>query len=437
MAGARKVAAAAAVALVVGGSAAAFTAARSRTFHAAADGFVSAIAPRASFGKARSLQLRAKPAKRAYLRFRIGSLAGAAASAKLSVWVLGGAGTIQARAVARRAWTERSLTYRRAPALGRVLSTVNASRGWQTLDVSALLRNAGTIDLALTAGSGNISLASREAGSKQPTLSVQPAPVLLAAGDIASCQSRGDEATAALLKAFSGTIAPLGDLAYESGTPAQFANCYAPTWGRFKARSHPALGNHDYLTPAAAGYFGYWGAAAGSPSGGYYSYGLGSWHIVVLNSNCSFVPCYATSPQEIWLRSDLAAHPAKCTLAYWHHPLFSSRFGTATPAVQPLWQALYDAGADVVLTAHSHNYQRYLPQTATGALDRARGIREFVVGTGGMTLQDLGPRIANEQVANDRTWGFFKLTLLPDSYRWRFVPEAGKKFTDRGSGVCH
>ena len=316
-----------------------------------------------------------------------------------------------------------------------MVASARVSRGWRAVDVSSAVRGPGVVDLALVAPHGTLSIASRETRLK-PALLVTTAPVLLAAGDIASCDSNGDEATAALLKG-TATIAAVGDLAYESGTTAEFNSCYGPSWGRYKARTHPALGNHEYLTPGAAGYFGYWGAAAGAPGAGYYSYDLGSWHVAVLNSNCSFVDCAAGSLQATWLRTDLAQHPARCTLAYWHHPLFSSTAGTPNPAVQPLWQALYDAGADVVLTGHAHNYQRFAPQAPSGAADPARGIREFVVGTGGKARHSVGVPIANQETADDSTFGVLKLTLLPDGYRWRFMPTAGGVFADSGSGACH
>jgi hypothetical protein len=211
--------------------------------------------------------------------------------------------------------------------------------------------------ITVAVGSGNGLAASTWAQSEVPD-QFDADPILVAVGDIASCSSDGDEATAALLDGLSGTIATLGDHAYRSGTPQEFADCYDPSWGRHKDRTRPAPGNHDYETSGAAGYFDYFGAAAGEPGKGYYSYDLGTWHIVVLNSNCSQVGgCGEGTPQEQWLREDLAAHPATCTLAYWHHPLFSS--GTehgGNESMQPVWQALYDAGADVVLAGHEHNY---------------------------------------------------------------------------------
>ena len=259
-------------------------------------------------------------------------------------------------------------------------------------------------------------------------------PVLVGAGDIASCSETGDEATANLLDGIAGTVFTTGDNAYKDGTLAEFMDCYDPTWGRHKARTRPSPGNHDYGTTNAAGYFSYFGPAAGDPAKGYYSYDLGAWHIIVLNSEIS---TDAGSPQEQWLRADLAAHPVACTAAYWHRPLFSSgaRHGGSTSG-QAFWQALYDFGADIVLVAHEHNYERFAPQDPNGVADPLRGIREFLVGTGGKDLYTIGTPIANSEIHNADTHGVLKLTLHPTSYDWEFIPEAGKTFTDSGTASC-
>ena len=200
----------------------------------------------------------------------------------------------------------------------------------------------------------------------------------------------------------------------------------------------PTPGNHDYTTSTAAAYYSYFGAAAGSSGKGYYSYDVGQWHVVALNSNCSAVGgCNAGSAQETWLRADLAAHPNKCTLAYWHHPRFSSGYHGASTSVQPLWQALYDAGAELVLNGHDHDYERFAPQTPTGQADPARGIREFVVGTGGASERAFSATANNSEARNSSTFGVLQLTLHPSSYEWRFVPVAGQSFTDSGSAPCH
>jgi acid phosphatase type 7 len=264
---------------------------------------------------------------------------------------------------------------------------------------------------------------------------------VFAAGDIASCASGGDEATAKLIAGIEGTVVALGDEAYENGSAKDFRECYDPTWGRFKDHTRPVPGNHEYETPGARGYFSYFGKAAGDPSEGYYSYDLGAWHVVALNSNlCLGVAgCHSLSPQVRWLKADLAANEDRgCTLAYMHHPRFSSgeRHGS-TPEVGPLWQVLYDAGSDVVLSGHEHNYERFAPQNPGGEADPERGIREFVVGTGGKSHYKIESPLTNSEVHNDDTYGVLELTLHPEGYDWRFVPAQGEAFTDSGHGRCH
>jgi Ca-dependent carbohydrate-binding module xylan-binding len=264
-------------------------------------------------------------------------------------------------------------------------------------------------------------------------------PVLVGAGKIGACDSPGDEATAKLLDSIAGTVFTAGDNAFSSGTAAQFANCYGPTWGRHKARTMPAPGNHDYDTVAASGYFGYFGSAAGDPTKGYYSYDLGQWHVVSLNSNCAYLAggCGATSPMVAWLRQDLAANPTTCTIAYFNHPLFSSGNHGNQPDMRPIWDALYAADADVVVNGRDHDYERFAPQDPSGVADPARGIRQFVVGTGGAHHAAFGTIKPNSEVRKPDTYGVLKVTLHPTSYDWRFVPEAGKSFADSGSTGCH
>lgn len=264
--------------------------------------------------------------------------------------------------------------------------------------------------------------------------------VLVGAGDIASCDGEGDERTAALLDDIDGTVVALGDNAYDRGTATEYADCYAPTWGRHKARTKPVLGNHEYETPGAAGYFGYFGAVAGDPAKGYYSYDIGRWHVVALNSTCREIGgCDAESPQVRWLKADLDVNRNRtCTLAYFHYPLFNSgKRGTYANFVGELWDVLYAENVDVVLSAHDHNYQRFAPQTPDGVMDSTRGIRQFVVGSGGGGHYEIEAPAANNEIFNDDTYGVLKLTLRPTSYDWRFVPVKGEKFTDFGSDRCH
>jgi calcineurin-like phosphoesterase family protein len=274
----------------------------------------------------------------------------------------------------------------------------------------------------------------------------EPVVVVAAAGDIAACNSKGDEETARLVEGIDGaTVLALGDLAYPDGAAEDFAECYDPSWGQFKERTKPTPGNHDYYTQGASGYFDYFGKAAGEPDEGYYSYDRGSWHMVSLNSNCAEkgVRCGAGSAQREWLEEDLAAANAaddgQCTLAYMHHPRFSSGEKRGSHAsLEPLWEALYEGGADVVLSAHEHNYERFAPQDPYGKADPQRGIRQFVVGTGGKSHYPIVDPLATSEVQNDKTYGVLKLTLRPRSYEWRFVPvEGAQGFTDSGSTRCH
>jgi Calcineurin-like phosphoesterase len=229
----------------------------------------------------------------------------------------------------------------------------------------------------------------------------------------------------------------LGDSQYEDGTSAAYAASYDPTWGRVRSITAPAVGNHEYNTPGATGYFRYFGEAAGEPTKGYYSFDLGGWHVVALNSNCSQVGgCEAGSPQEKWLRRDLADSASKCTIAYWHHPHFSSGQHGGSTEYAPFWEALFDADADVVLAGHDHDYERFAPQTPEGSADRARGIREFVVGTGGKSLRTFPDVAANSEAHDDSSLGVLELTLGREAYSWRFRAAVGA-FADTGSYPCH
>lgn len=272
-----------------------------------------------------------------------------------------------------------------------------------------------------------------------PQSATDNSAILVGAGDIADCTDvSGAEATAKLLEKISGTVMAVGDLAYPDGTKENFA-CYDKTWGRVKDRTRPAVGNHEFHSKDATYYFDYFGKSAGDPKDGFYSYELGAWHIIVLNSECKEVGgCNAGSREEKWLRADLAAHPVACTLAYFHKPLFSSggKHGD-DPEIKPLWQALYDANADVVVSGHDHDYERFAPQDPDAKADTKRGIREFVAGTGGKNHRPFGEPHANSEVRNADAFGVLKLTLKATGYDWQFIPEAGKTFTDSGSGVCH
>lgn len=280
-------------------------------------------------------------------------------------------------------------------------------------------------------------------------------PVIAAAGDIAcdpadpyyynglgdATHCRQGYVSNLLVNAGLAAVLPLGDLQYDSASYADFQTSYHPSWGRVKSISRPALGNHE--PGSASGYFDYFNGKgvksgpAGERGKGYYSFNIGAWHLVALNSNCARVSCAAGSQQERWLRADLAANQTTCTLAYWHHPRFSSGHDGNNSFMQPLWKALNDGHVDVALTGHSHNYERFAPMDANGRLDRNRGIREFVVGTGGAFFTGVGSPKPNSEVRQNTTYGVLKITLSPTSYAWRFTPEAGKQFSDSGTGPCH
>jgi hypothetical protein len=293
------------------------------------------------------------------------------------------------------------------------------------------------------------------------TLARPAGPVVAAAGDIACDPNTGafnegrgsarachQRATSDLVvNAGLTAVLALGDLQYYCGALAAFMYSYDPTWGRVKSITYPAPGNHEYqgggaygCTPDAQGYFSYWGPGAGNPARSYYSFDIGAWHLISLNSNCNQIGgCGLGSAEERWLRADLAAHAgSRCTLAYWHHPPFTSSVTpVGMPATFALLQDLYAGGVDLLLNGHQHNYERFAPQTPQGVADPQRGVREFVVGTGGEDLRPFGRPIANSEVRNDQTFGVLELTLLPASYSWQFIPEAGDSFTDSGSARCH
>lgn len=275
----------------------------------------------------------------------------------------------------------------------------------------------------------------RSTPRSSPTTSADTTATLIAAGDIAACDEEADSATAALVEGLEGTVATLGDNVYPAGSDPTYAECYDPVWGGFLDRTRPAIGNHDMQDDGGAAYHRYFGDRAGRPGEAWYSYELGDWHVVVLDSNCEVVACAPGSPQHDWLLADLAASDARCTLAYWHHPRFSSGPHGDYPPVASLWDALEAADADLLLVGHDHLYERFAPQNPDGTPDQS-GIRQITVGTGGKALYAAQRVAPNSEVIIDDAFGVLELTLQADAYDWRFLTVDGTT-ADSGSGDCH
>ena len=425
-----------------------------------ADTYVNSVNPNTNYGTSTQLGVDKSEVKNLFLKFDLSAVTGTISSAKLRLHVddVSGAGSSNGgtyRLMSNTTWAETGPTYNNQPAIdGTVLGTLGSvSRNtWVELDVTGNITPGGVISIGGSSTSTNgADYDSRETGalapqlvivtgttpSPTPTSTTTPPsgdPVFVGAGDISNSGS-GDSATAALINNLpNATVFTAGDNVYDSGTTTEFNTYYHPTWGQFKARTKPAPGNHDYNTAGAAGYYGYF--FGGQPAGNeYYSYDLGNWHIVSLNSEIAHS---AGSAQETWLRNDLAASSKPCTLAYWHKPLFTSGANHAPDTSQrPLFQALYDYNADVVVTGHNHQYERFGPMNPTGGLDTARGIREFVAGMGGASHYSFGTIQANSEARNSDTYGVLKFTLHSNSYDWQFVPEAGKSYNDSGTTACH
>ncbi|PSL53931.1 3',5'-cyclic AMP phosphodiesterase CpdA [Saccharothrix carnea] len=426
------------------------------TFTPSADTHVDNSATGTNYGTSGQLGVDGSPIKRMFLKFTVSGVSGTVGSAKLRLHTDDVSGSNSPaggtfRAMTNTTWSETGVTWNNQPAIdGATLDTLGsvARNAWYEVDVTAHVRANGTFSFGVTSTSTDgADYDSRETGATAPQLVVTTGtttttttpppsgdPVLVGAGDISNSGS-GDSATAALLDSIPGTVFTTGDNVYNSGTASEFASYYEPTWGRHKARTRPSPGNHDYGTSGATGYYNYFGAQAGPSGRGYYSYDLGNWHIVSLNSNISMA---AGSAQEQWLRADLAASTKPCTAAYWHHPLFTSGANhSPSTATRPLFQALYDHNADVVLFGHNHQYERFAPQNPNGGLDTTRGIRTFVAGMGGASHYGFGTIRPNSEVRNSTAYGVLKLTLHSTSFDWQFVPVAGQTFTDSGTTACH
>jgi hypothetical protein len=448
--------------LAIGASAAT----ASITFVPVADAYVQASSPSTNKGADRKLKAEGAPLVRSYVRFTVAGVpSGARISAvrlRLYAKSTSAVGIGVQGGVTDTTWGESTVAWSNAPAFTSTPLTSSGaivSNRWIELVVTPAVAGNGPITFVLTTTDpASLQFASREERAAiRPQLVVDYTtddppppppgtdPILVGAGDIAdtpSGRSGADEATALLLDGLVTanpgrvTVFVAGDNAYENGSATDYASYYDPTWGRHKAITKPVPGNHEYQTAGAAGYYGYFGAAAGDPAKGYYAYDLGAWRIYALNSELVHG---AGSTQEQWLRADLAAHTGTtCVAAYWHRPRFSSGDHGSDSSFSAFWQALYDYNAELVLVGHDHNYQRFAPQTAGGARDDARGLREFVVGTGGRSFYAFPTPITNTEAWNTSTHGVLKLTLHATSYDFQFVPIAGQTYTDSGTGVaCH
>ncbi len=273
----------------------------------------------------------------------------------------------------------------------------------------------------------------------EPTFTPTPTPVvLIGAGDISYCGEAhiGDEMTRDLLAQFpEAVIFTAGDNVQGEGTRAEYRNCFGPSWGVFKDRIHPSPGNHDYVTENGAPYYEYFGPAAGEAGLGYYSYDVGSWHLIALNSNCGHVACGPDGRQYEWLRQDLEANASRCTLLYWHHPRFSSGLAGNYGSVKSFWRSAAELGGDVVVNGHDHHYERFAPMDGEGQAN-PDGVRLFIVGTGGTTLRDFGEIKPNSEARYNDGNGVIKFNLYPGWYEWEFIPAIPGDFSDSGSGIC-
>ena len=385
-----------------------------------------------------------------YLRFDVSGISGTVQSATLRLYIVSDP-TTDGPAVYPTGsdWTETGITWNARPqATGPATGDVGSAgvNTWVDLDVTPLVTANGSVSFALAQpGTDGVAFYSRE-GSYRPELVVRavPDPVVMAAGDIACKAGAVVTATACHQQATSDLlmdepaltkVLALGDEQYEDGLYSDFtaSDAYDGTWGRLKSITQPVPGNHEYHTPDAAGYFDYFGSAAGERGKGYYSFELGAWHLIALNSELT---ADAAVTQEQWLKADLASVKRNCVLAYWHRPRFTSGSHGPFAGVAPLWNALYQARADVVLGGHDHDYERFGPQNSSGQAE-PEGIREFVVGTGGAYHSLFGAAAANSEVRDSTTFGVLKLTLHGSSYDWEFIPESGGTFTDTGSAACH
>jgi hypothetical protein len=444
-----------------------------------ADSYVNQSYPTTNYGTQTQIRVDGSPIVRSYVRFNVQGLSAAVTQATLRIYantaLTSGYSVYR---VASNTWAETTINYSNMPPLGTLIGSSGpvAAGTWTSVNVTSYVTGNGTFSFGLTDPSATaLSLASRESTNKpqlvittgapapntptatkvpptatrvgptatkapptatrvSPTATSIPGgdPIALAGGDSRSGCNSGATATANLLSRYpASTLLLFNGDATDNGTLTQFTTCFDTTFGKYKAQLRPVPGNHEYNTSGASGYFSYFGTQAHSP--GYYSFNIGTWHIVALNSE---IDISATSSQMAWLKSDLAANPTKCTLAYWHDPRWSSGSHGNNTFVSALWQTLYDNNVDLVMNGHDHDYERFAPQNPAGAADSARGIREFVIGTAGAPPYGFSTIRPNSEVRMTGSYGLVQFTLHPSSYDWKFIPATGS-FADSGSTACH
>ncbi len=351
-------------------------------------------------------------------------------------------------------WDEASVTWDNAPSLGPTIAPLPVGGEGREVDIdlTGYVTGNGVVDLYLsTFSDDDYGIASRESG-QGPVLVLTTTPdaqanptvplVMVGAGDIAACDSDGDEETAALIdevlaETEETVVFTTGDNAYDEGSAANFADCYDPYWGRHKAITRPVPGAREYRTPGASDYFEYFGDAAGVTGEGWYSYDLGAWHVIALNSNCEALGgCGLDSPQGQWLQQDVEASNARCTIAYWHDPTFSSTVDGGHPDLLEFYGFLFESDVEVVVNGDDHFYERFLPQDQFNE-EHDEGLRQFTVGTGGRSLSQFGLPARHSAVRFNEAFGVLVLTLNPNGYEWEFRTVDGSPFTDRGFDTCH
>jgi hypothetical protein len=452
-----------------------------------ADAHVQADFPTTNYGGATALRIDGSPVANGYLKFGVSGLTDPVTKATLRLFVraTGSATAVTVSSVADTTWTESSITYDTAPAIGGQLGSFAPTAGtWATVDVTSAVKANGTYSFGLkTAATTSRSFDSKE-GANPPQLVVEtgttttpptttpPAstttpppptgdPVVVVGGDVACSPTDANynggngvpsychsQATSGLISQINpSNLLMVGDGQYNSGSLSDYQNSYGKTWGQHKAKTNPAVGNHDYGTSGAGGYYSYFGnAASRQQSGcvkdclGYYSFDVGAWHLVNINSECSRLNggagCAVGSPQETWLKNDLAAHKNACTLVFDHRPRWSSN-SFAWPDIAPLVSDMDAAHVDLLMSGHAHSYERFAPQNASGGSD-PNGIRAFVVGTGGAFFTGFSTIAGNSVVHKSNIFGVLKLTLHSNSYDWSFVADSSTPYSDSGTNAtCH